>query len=75
MIRAASTSVAKLAIFPLQDVLGLDSRHRMNVPGLMGGGNWSWRFDWSMVGNEPARVLGRISAATGRGPIDRLGLS
>jgi len=74
MIRAASTSVAKLAIVPLQDVLGLDSRHRMNVPGLMGGGNWGWRFDWTMVGTEAARVLGQISAATGRGPIDRLGL-
>jgi len=27
-----------------------------------------------MVGTEAARVLGQISAATGRGPIDRLGL-
>jgi len=74
MIRAASASVANLAIFPLQDVLGLDSRHRMNVPGLMGTGNWSWRFDWSMVGNEPGRVLGLISAATGRGPMEKLNL-
>jgi 4-alpha-glucanotransferase len=52
-------------VFPLQDVLGLDTRHRMNTPGL-GEGNWSWRFDWSMVGTEPARVLGAISAVTGR---------
>ena len=74
MIRAASASVANLAIFPLQDVLGLDARHRMNVPGLMGTGNWSWRFDWSMVGNEPGRVLGLISAATGRGPMGLLRL-
>jgi 4-alpha-glucanotransferase len=73
MIRAASASVAKLAIFPLQDVLGLDSRHRMNVPGRMGGGNWGWRFDWPLVGSESAGVLCRISAATGRGPIDGLG--
>ena len=27
-------SVARLAIYPLQDVLGLGSEHRMNVPGL-----------------------------------------
>jgi 4-alpha-glucanotransferase len=72
MIRAASASVARLAIFPLQDVLGLDSRHRMNVPGLMGGSNWAWRFEWGMVGSEPALTLGRISAATGRGPIEKL---
>ena len=74
MIRAASASVANTAIFPLQDVLGLDARHRMNVPGQMGTGNWSWRFDWPMVGTEPARVLGLISAATGRGPMENLHL-
>ena len=73
MIRAASASIANLAIFPLQDILGLDSGHRMNVPGQMGG-NWNWRFEWSMVGNEPGRVLGLISAATGRGPMDLLRL-
>ena len=73
MIRAASASIANLAIFPLQDILGLDSGHRMNVPGQMGG-NWSWRFEWSMVGNEPGRVLGLISAATGRGPMELLRL-
>ena len=74
MIRAASVSIANLAIFPLQDVLGLDSRHRMNVPGLSGSGNWNWRFDWAMVGDEAARVLGLISAASGRGPMDKLRL-
>ncbi len=74
MIRAASASVANTAIFPMQDVLGLDARHRMNIPGLMGTGNWSWRFDWPMVGTEPGRVLGLISAATGRGPMEKLHL-
>ncbi len=73
MIRAASQSVAHLAIFPLQDVLGLDGSHRMNLPGTLEG-NWGWRFDWEMVGSEPARVLGRITAASGRGPFDRLPL-
>lgn len=43
MIRLAMGSVARYVIFPLQDVLGLDSNHRMNVPGI-GIGNWSWRF-------------------------------
>ena len=72
MIRAASASVANLAIFPLQDVLGLDGRHRMNVPGVMGHGNWTWRFDWRQVEAEPARVLGLITAACGRGPMELL---
>ena len=71
MIRAASNSVARTAIFPLQDVLGLDGTHRMNMPGSPVG-NWSWRFDWSMVGSEPGRVLGLLTAASGRGPFNRL---
>jgi 4-alpha-glucanotransferase len=73
LIRAASASVAKLAIFPMQDVLGLDASHRMNRPGSLDG-NWDWRFDWSRVGPEPARRLGAITAATGRGPFERLNL-
>jgi 4-alpha-glucanotransferase len=40
----------------MQDVLALDSGHRMNVPGTSGG-NWHWRFAWDQVGSElPARL-------------------
>jgi 4-alpha-glucanotransferase len=74
MIRAALTSVANIAIFPLQDVLGLGSEHRMNTPGTMGGTNWCWRFSWDMVGNEPGRVLGLLTAASGRGNFALLGI-
>ncbi len=74
MIRAASNSVAELAIFPLQDVLGLGSEQRMNTPGTLGGNNWRWRFGWDDVGPEPGRVLGMLAAASGRGPFDRLGV-
>ncbi len=42
-IRAALTSVAVLAIVPVQDVLGLGSEARMNVPSQTDG-NWSWRL-------------------------------
>jgi 4-alpha-glucanotransferase len=73
MIRALCNSVADLAIFPLQDVLGLGSSSRMNTPGTLGGDNWTWRFDWPMVGAEPGRVLGLITAASGRGPFSPLG--
>jgi 4-alpha-glucanotransferase len=68
MLRACSNSVANFAIFPLQDVLGLDATHRMNIPGTMGDHNWSWRFTWSMVDDEAKRVLGLITATSGRGP-------
>jgi 4-alpha-glucanotransferase len=73
MIRAALNSVADLAVFPLQDVLGLDATHRMNTPGTLGQGNWTWRFDWPMVGAEPGRVLGLLTAASGRGDFALLG--
>jgi len=43
MIRAVLASVADVAIIPLQDVLGLGSEARMNLPGTLGG-NWKWRY-------------------------------
>jgi 4-alpha-glucanotransferase len=42
MIRLALTSVANTAIFPLQDLLGLGTEARMNVPGTASG-NWEYR--------------------------------
>ncbi|MCB1552727.1 MAG: 4-alpha-glucanotransferase [Xanthomonadales bacterium] len=74
MIRACCNSVANLAVFPLQDVLGLDAAHRMNTPGTMNGGNWSWRFDWPVLADEAGRVLGLICAGSGRAAFDKLGL-
>ena len=43
LIRLAYSSVADLAIVPLQDVLRLSSDARMNIPGAAQG-NWGWRF-------------------------------
>jgi 4-alpha-glucanotransferase len=43
MIRAILASVADVAIVPLQDVLGLGSQARMNLPGKVSG-NWKWRY-------------------------------
>jgi 4-alpha-glucanotransferase len=55
-------------------VLGLASEHRMNTPGTLGGANWAWRFTWDMVGTEPGRVLGMLTAASGRGSFALLGV-
>ncbi|MEP7154725.1 MAG: 4-alpha-glucanotransferase [Betaproteobacteria bacterium] len=68
MIRAACNSVATTAVFPLQDVLGLDGKHRMNTPGTVER-NWAWRFEWNMLDHETTRVLAMITAASGRAPI------
>lgn len=42
MIRLALGSVARWAIFPLQDILGLGNESRLNRPGTAEG-NWRWR--------------------------------
>jgi 4-alpha-glucanotransferase len=39
LIGTAFSSVANLAIVPMQDILGLGSEHRMNTPGTIEG-NW-----------------------------------
>lgn len=43
MIRGAMTSVADMAIFQMQDILGLGNETRMNYPGTASG-NWTWRM-------------------------------
>jgi 4-alpha-glucanotransferase len=41
-IRSIWSSVATMALTPIQDLLGLDSSSRMNMPGTVAG-NWTWR--------------------------------
>ncbi len=43
LIRAAWSSVAVFAIAPMQDLLSLDNRARMNYPS-RASGNWQWRM-------------------------------
>jgi len=61
LIRCALASRSHLTMLPLQDVLALDGRYRMNRPGTMEG-NWSWRFDWDQV---PRRLPDRLRAMVG----------
>ncbi len=51
LTRAALVSVADTAIIPFQDLLGLPTAARMNVPGRPDG-NWEWRFTWDMIDKE-----------------------
>lgn len=46
--RMALSSVAQIAIIPMQDLLSLGAEHRMNTPGTTDG-NWQWRFEWHQV--------------------------
>jgi 4-alpha-glucanotransferase len=59
LIDLAYRSMANLVIIPLQDLLGLDGSHRMNLPGTVEG-NWRWRFDWSMVPDDLAQRIYRM---------------
>lgn len=65
LINALSMSVANTLVIPFQDVLGLDTRHRMNTPGLATG-CWEWRFEWNLVNHEPAERLAAMTRAHGR---------
>jgi len=59
MIRGVWSSVANLAIAPAQDLLGLGSEARMNLPGTSSG-NWEWR----LAGPLPDDVLERLGELT-----------
>jgi 4-alpha-glucanotransferase len=48
LIRWVLASVADTAIIPLQDVLGLGTDARMNLPGRPSG-NWQFRFTWEQL--------------------------
>jgi len=67
LIRVASMSVADLALFPLQDLLGLGSRARMNVPGTAAG-NWTWRVDEQSLTPAVADQMAKFTALYGRAP-------
>ncbi|MGH3065370.1 MAG: 4-alpha-glucanotransferase [Gaiellaceae bacterium] len=65
LIERALSSPARIAVVPLQDVLGLASEARMNVPGTTEG-NWIWRFGAGALTSELAARLRKATAASGR---------
>jgi len=58
-------SKSRLAICPLQDVLGLGSESRMNTPG-QSGEFWNWRFTWDQLTQAMEARLRKITAESGR---------
>ncbi len=60
IVEMAMASVAKIAIIPMQDILELDSKSRMNVPGTAFG-NWGWRFDWKHLKNTQKEFLKELT--------------
>ncbi|MBC8086285.1 MAG: 4-alpha-glucanotransferase, partial [Phycisphaerae bacterium] len=67
LIRAALASVADTALVPMQDVLGLGSDARMNLPGRESG-NWKFRFRWDQLTKDMTKRLARLNRMFDRSP-------
>jgi 4-alpha-glucanotransferase len=65
-IRTVLSSVANLAIVPMQDYLVLDDSARMNTPSTVGGSNWQWRLLSSAANTELARKIAKLTRINGR---------
>lgn len=59
-IRELYRSGAGLAVLPMQDVIGLDDRARMNIPSTLGG-NWKWRAEKKQITEKSAKMLKELS--------------
>jgi 4-alpha-glucanotransferase len=67
-IRGAFASVARMAIVPLQDFLGLSSEARMNTPS-QSDGSWGWRFKKNALTAALADKLAALSIVCDRKPL------
>ncbi len=67
MIRAALATVSQTVLVPMQDLLGLGSEARMNMPGRPGG-NWQFRFRWDQVTPDITARLRRLVDTYARRP-------
>ena len=64
-IRGAWSSVACMAISPVQDFLGLGSEARINTPGVAAG-NWQWRLKHGVLTDELAERIAKLSRVYSR---------
>ncbi len=67
LIRLALASVARLSIFPLQDLLALGSESRLNTPGRPEE-NWGWRFPPGALTADLQKRLAELCQIYGRRP-------
>ena len=64
-IRGAWSSVANMAIAPIQDFLGLGSEARINTPGVASG-NWQWRLKDDVLTDELAEKIAKFTKVYSR---------
>jgi 4-alpha-glucanotransferase len=65
LMELAWSSIAAIAITPLQDLLNLGKEARMNVPG-RAEGNWRWRFTEDMLSDSPFEWLRELTKGASR---------
>ena len=65
MMRATWSSVADMAIVPMQDILGLGSEARINTPSTLGN-NWKWRATPEQIDAKVAKKLYHYMQMYGR---------
>jgi len=65
LIRLLMMSVARLVIFPMQDILGLGEEARMNLPATQQG-NWQWRLPPNSVTQSLIDQLAEMTRTYGR---------
>ena len=65
MIKSAMSSVADTCIIPMADLLGLDSRGRINTPSTLED-NWSWRIKGECINDWLANILKENTELYGR---------
>ena len=66
LVQLAISSTAKFAVIPLQDIYGLGSEARMNMPSTSDGKNWIWRMTDNMTSQEVSQWLKQLSLLYGR---------
>ncbi|MDG5816056.1 4-alpha-glucanotransferase [Chitinispirillales bacterium ANBcel5] len=65
IIRLAQSSVADIAVVPVQDLLKLDEKARMNHPAYKFG-NWRWRATREQIDSLPKDKFARMVSTYGR---------
>jgi 4-alpha-glucanotransferase len=66
MVTFTLQSLANLAVIPLQDILELDDRARMNTPGTVGSPNWEWKLVNFNLFNKKIPLLKKLNKQTKR---------
>jgi len=67
MMKAAMMSVADTCILVMSDLIGLDSKGRINTPSTLGG-NWQWRIRQECINDWLAKLVKENTALYGRLP-------